>query len=100
MSLIKQFHCILTTYKEPNVLVDDNENAVLGDFGLASITADGELRHASPVASAGSIQWMAPEWLYMCDPNGPDAVSVGVRVTEKFGIHSLATVVVEVNPLP
>ena len=92
-----------TTYTQPNVLIDDNKNAVLCDFGLTSITVDAGSPHASPVNNAGSIRWMAPERLSIFDPNDPDdpdVVPVGVRVTKESDMYSLAMVVIEVRPMP
>jgi len=72
----------LTTYTQPNVLIDSNKNGVLCDFGLASITVDAGSPHASPVNFAGSIRWMAPERLSIYDPDDPDAAPAGIRVTK------------------
>ena len=92
------FHYVLTSYTQPNVLIDNNKNAVLCDFGLASITADAGSPHASPVNSAGSIRWMAPERLSIYDPNNLDAEPAGSRVTKESDMYSLAMVVIEVCP--
>jgi len=81
--------------KGPNILIDDENNAILCDFGLASITADAESAHASTVNSAGSIRWMAPERLSIFDANtepGPYAN----RVTKESDMYSLAMVVIEI----
>jgi len=83
-------------YVQPNILIDNNKNAVLCDFGLASITADAESAHASTVNSAGSIRWMAPERLSIFDGHPEPAV----RVTRESDMYSLAMVVIEVRPPP
>lgn len=88
----------LTVHAQPNILINNDKNAVLCDFGLASITADAESAHASTVNSAGSIRWMAPERLSIFDGNSePTHPS---RVTKESDMYSLAMVVVEVRPPP
>jgi len=93
------FNTSLIVYVQPNILIDDNKNAVLCDFGLASITADAESAHASTVNSAGSIRWMAPERLSIFDGN-PEPAPTAVRVTRESDMYSLAMVVIEVRPPP
>ncbi|KAF9651621.1 kinase-like protein, partial [Thelephora ganbajun] len=81
--------------KGPNILIDDNKNAVLCDFGMASITADAESAHASTTNSAGSIRWMAPERLSIFDGTSEPARHT-TRVTKESDMYSLAMVVVEI----
>lgn len=81
--------------KGPNILIDDNNNAILCDFGLASITADAESAHASTVNSAGSIRWMAPERLSIFDGSS-EPVPNAIRVTKESDMYSLAMVVIEI----
>lgn len=81
--------------KGPNILIDDNNNAVLCDFGLASITADAESAHASTVNSAGSIRWMAPERLSISDESSEPSPN-GFRVTKESDMYSLSMVVIEI----
>jgi len=88
-------HVVHGDLKGPNILIDDNHNAVLCDFGLASITADAESAHASTVNSAGSIRWMAPERLSIFDGTSEPAPN-SVRVTKESDMYSLAMVVIEV----
>jgi len=65
---------------QPSVLTNGNRNAVQSDFGLGSITVDaGSELHAPPMNTAGSIRWIAPEWLSVFNPNEPDAVTDGLR---------------------
>ena len=89
----------LTEHAQPNILIDNNRNAVLCDFGLASITADAESAHASTVNSAGSIRWMAPERLSIID-GGSEPAPNAFRVTKESDMYSLAMVVIEVRPPP
>lgn len=89
-------HAAHGTYAQPNILINDKNNAVLCDFGLASITADAESAHASTVNSAGSIRWMAPERLSIFDASSEPAPSV-IRVTKESDMYSLAMVVIEVR---
>lgn len=93
------YHATHTTFAQPNILINDNENAVLCDFGLASITADAESAHASTANSAGSIRWMAPERLSIFDGSSEQAPRA-VRVTKESDMYSLAMVVIEVRTLP
>ena len=93
------FNTSLIVYVQPNILIDNNKNAVLCDFGLASITADAESAHASTVNSAGSIRWMAPERLSIFD-GSPEPAPTAVRVTKESDMYSLAMVVIEVRPPP
>ena len=81
---------------QPNILVDDDNNALLCDFGLASITADAHSAHASTVNSAGSIRWMAPERLAIFDASS-EPTPTGVRVTKESDMYSLSMVVIEVR---
>jgi serine/threonine protein kinase len=84
---------------QPNILIDNSGNAVLCDFGLASITADADSAHASTVNSVGSIRWMAPERLSIFDGNSaPEPHSI--RVTKESDMYSLAMVVIEVRSPP
>jgi serine/threonine protein kinase len=85
-------HTYLT---QPNILIDENNNALLCDFGLASITADAESAHASTINSAGSIRWMAPERLSIFD--GGSDLAPAVRVTKESDMYSLSMVVIEVR---
>ena len=62
----------LTERGQPNILIDDDHNAILCDFGLVSISADAESPHASISTSnsAGgqlTVRWMAPELLSIFD---------------------------------
>ena len=90
------FATLLTEHAQPNILINDDNNAVLCDFGLASITADAESPHASPVNSAGSIRWMAPERLSIFDGSSEPAPN-SLRVTKESDMYSLAMVVIEVR---
>ena len=90
---------LLMTYAQGNILIDRNKNAVLCDFGLASITTDAESAHASTVGIAGSIRWMAPERLSIFDGD-PESVPTTVRVTKESDMYSLAMVVIEVRTPP
>lgn len=89
----------LTEHAQPNILIDDNNNAVLCDFGLASITADAESAHASTVNSAGSIRWMAPERLSIFDGSSEPSPNA-FRVTKESDMYSLSMVVIEVRTTP
>ena len=95
MNLSTSFATSLTDHVQPNILIDDDNNAVLCDFGLASITADAESAHASTVNSAGTIRWMAPERLSISDGN-PEPAPHANRVTKESDMYSLAMVVIEV----
>ena len=57
MEYIHKMGLLHRDLKPPNVLLDDNDRAVICDFGLA--------RHISPVMSCelGTMQWVAPELL-------------------------------------
>ena len=90
---------LLITYAQGNILIDSNKNAVLCDFGLASITTDAEPAHASTMNSAGSIKWMAPERLSIFDGD-PESAPTTVRVTKESDMYSLAMVVIEVRAPP
>ena len=90
------FATLLTEHAQPNILINDDNNAVLCDFGLASITADAESAHASTVNSAGSIRWMAPERLSIFDGSSEPAPN-SLRVTKESDMYSLAMVVIEVR---
>ena len=94
-----QFHLAISLipHAQPNILIDDNKNALLCDFGLASITADAESEHASTVNSAGSIRWMAPERLSIFEGD-PEPQQTAIRVTKESDMYSLAMVVIEVRP--
>ena len=69
-----------------NVLIDDNEKAVLCDFGLSQVKADATsrttiLRDAAPVA--GSRNWMAPERLMGGSLRRPcDIYAFGIMIPE------------------
>jgi len=89
----------LIMHVQLNILIDDDKNAMLCDFGLASITADAVSPHASPVNSAGSIRWMAPERLSIFD-GSLEPAPTAVRVTKESDMYSLAMVVIEVRPPP
>ena len=93
------FTMLLMAHVQPNILIDNDKNAVLCDFGLASITADAESAHASTINSAGSIRWMAPERLSIFDGNSEPAPNT-FRVTRESDMYSLAMVVIEVRTLP
>ena len=90
---------LLMGHAQPNILINNDKNAVLCDFGLASITADAESAHASTVNSAGSIRWMAPERLSIFDGNSEPAPNA-MRVTKESDMYSLAMVVIEVRTPP
>ena len=69
-----------------NVLIDDNEKAVLCDFGLSQVKADATSRtailgDATPVA--GSRNWMAPERLMGGSLRRPcDIYAFGIMIPE------------------
>jgi len=91
------FNLSLMRHAQPNILISNNKNAVLCDFGLASITTDGDSENASSVNNAGgSIRWMAPERLSLFDDN---QMGGQIRVTKESDIYSLAMVVIEVCSL-
>ena len=94
-----RFTTLLMARVQPNILINNEKNAVLCDFGLASITADAESAHASTINSAGSIRWMAPERLSIFDGNS-ESTSSAIRVTRESDMYSLAMVVIEVRTLP
>jgi serine/threonine protein kinase len=73
-----------------NVLIDDNEKAVLCDFGLARVKADLTSRTAIVDTSVvtGSRNWMAPERLK------------GGSVRKLSDIYAFGMVIYEVTPLP
>jgi serine/threonine protein kinase len=77
----------LTCYSsQVNVLIDDNEKAVVCDFGLSQIRADvtsrtAILSDATPVA--GSRNWMAPERLMGGSLRRPcDIYAFGIMIPE------------------
>jgi serine/threonine protein kinase len=70
-----------------NVLVDDNEKAVLCDFGLSQVKADATSRtailNAALVPVAGSRNWMAPERLMGGLLRRPcDIYALGIMIPE------------------
>jgi len=94
-----RFTTSLMRHAQSNILIDSNENAVLRDFGLASMTSDVESAHASTINSAGFIRWMAPERLYIFDGD-PEPAPNAIRATKESDMYSLAMVVIEVGALP
>jgi serine/threonine protein kinase len=73
-----------------NVLIDDNEKAVLCDFGLSRVKADVTSRTAvlrMPVVT-GSRNWMSPERLK------------GGSVKKPSDIYAFGMVVYEVSSVP
>lgn len=75
--------------KALNVLIDDAENAVICDFGLAHIKADVISRAVGVVGQGeslvGSRNWMAPERLLGESPKKPsDIYSFGMTIYEIF----------------
>ena len=70
------------------MLVDDNGQACLCDFGLSRVI---EAAGASAVTStfAGSVRWMAPELLGMND--------LPIRTSMRTDVYSLGRVALEVS---
>ena len=76
----------LTTFCQPNILVDHNGNARLTDFGLASVVRG--LNSVLVTKVKGYTEaWAAPEVLEKGDKATPEA-----------DIFSFAMVVIEVGP--
>lgn len=73
---------------QTNVIVDDNENAVLCDIGLASVL-DGGVTGFTSSNFAGSLRFMSPEFLDESQATAfTDIYSIGctcMQVREDFG---------------
>lgn len=81
-------HTVHADLRGPNILVDENENIRLADFGLARVLA-----HQMNTMTTGdhtNSQWAAPELL---DPEHYDQTSA--RPTEASDIYAFASVCIE-----
>jgi len=95
-SFIVLFCSVTTIYSKANVLVDSTGQAVIADYGLASIIDSSEF---TSIKTAGTSRWTAPE---IMDPplNGDIPLP---QFTVKSDIFSYAMTVFEVHlhpPLP
>jgi len=80
------FRAALTTFDQPNILVDHNGNARLTDFGLTSIVRGLNSVLATPVKGYTEA-WAAPEVL-----------EKGDKATSEADIFAFGMVVIEVGP--
>ena len=80
------FRAALTTFGQPNILIDHNGNARLTDFGLTSIVRGLNSVLATPVKGYTEA-WAAPEVLEKGDKATPEA-----------DIFAFGMVVIEVSP--
>lgn len=92
---LKLYGLLLTAFirAQLNVLVDDCDNAMLGDFGLSRIKGDATSQMASlstheEDAIVGSRNWMAPE------------VLLGGIARMPADIYAFGMMIYEVKPFP
>lgn len=78
-------------FLKANILVSDKREALLCDFGIASLALDtrDSGTDSSTVIRAGSFQWMAKELLLTDKP--------GLEISEASDVWAFAMVVIEVR---
>lgn len=76
--------------KGANVLIDDEGNASLCDFGLSSIVADNDSQYFSSTIGA-TIRWAAPEVHRVQSPSIPPDIAPA------SDIYSFGSVMLEVR---
>eukprot|EP00253_Pinus_taeda_P031186 PITA_31186 len=69
--------------KTANILLDNNMNAKLADFGISKIAMDGQASHATTAMAKGTPGYIAPEYLS------------ANQVTEKIDVYSFGVVLFE-----
>lgn len=69
--------------KTANILLDNNMNAKLADFGISKIAMDGQASHATTAMAKGTPGYIAPEYL------------TANQVTEKIDVYSFGVVLFE-----
>ncbi|KAG0453628.1 hypothetical protein HPP92_024932 [Vanilla planifolia] len=74
-------HCDI---KPENILLDDNYNAKVSDFGLAKLINPMDHRHRSLTSIRGTRGYLAPEWL------------ANLPVTPKSDVYSYGMVLLEI----
>jgi serine/threonine protein kinase len=50
--------------KTANILLDDQMNAKLADFGISRIASDGEASHATTSMAKGTPGYIDPEYIF------------------------------------
>lgn len=79
-------------YIKANILIDQNDNARLADFGLITLISDStNPTTLSSSTSAGTLRWMSPELLISDQPGFTDG-----RPTEGSDCYALGMVIYEV----
>ncbi|KZT24816.1 kinase-like protein, partial [Neolentinus lepideus HHB14362 ss-1] len=73
-----------------NILIDEDGNAQLNDFGLASFTDSNTVLSASSTAMSGSLRWMVPE---LHDPSKYD---LPFRRTVQSDVYAFSCVCIEI----
>lgn len=83
---------ILTSWRQANVLVDQNGHAHLTEYGLAPINSDPRFAVPAIPGAVGISRWSAPEIIEpSCDSNG-----ISVMESKPADVFSFAMFAVEV----
>ncbi|GLJ14215.1 hypothetical protein SUGI_0228130 [Cryptomeria japonica] len=77
-----RFHIVHCDIKPQNILLDENYNAKLSDFGIAKLVGSEQTRTFT--AARGTLGYMAPEW------------QRGMAITVKVDVYSFGVMLLEI----
>jgi serine/threonine protein kinase len=81
---------------QSNVLINENGNAVLADFGLSRLLADHETSFFAS-HSSGAIRWAAPEIIEFGTEKPNEQVD---KPNKESDIYSFGCIMMQVTPRP